>query len=716
VSGNERMSVQKKRGAAPWYRLGLRGRLFAAFGAVAATTVLASGNAFVSYERLGRSLEVVTGTSLPSITRAADVAQAADDVVAAAQALLAAADDTQRANALEAVERARYHLTNSVGALEGANTAKLKETAGRMAENLDRLASSINQRQALARARAALVVDLRKAHQQLASKLAPMADDVAFSLTLGLQSAADKGDIETIRKKLSALADKDLSQLQDVLEMRAESNLVLGILVEAEDLPSADLLPTVKERFVAAAGHLAKAAADLKDAEITKLAAALVSVGKRDGNMFDLKEKEFAGAVAGAKVVAENRALADELQKQVTALRAGNEAAAAMAARASDEEIARGRLVVLSLAAVSLLIAAALGWLYVGRNVVRRISRLRRSMAHIAEGDLDADIATAGSDEIADMAKALSVLREARRNAVASDERATVERTRMAEDRRSELLTLAKGLESEVQAVVELVTGSAEKMHDTAKAMAEVAAEANMEAGDAASASQQASSGVHSVASAAEELSASISEIGRKVSESAAVASAAVRDAESTRATMRGLADAAAKIGDVLKMIQDVAGQTNLLALNATIEAARAGEAGKGFAVVASEVKSLAAQTATATEEISGQIRSIQGATKEAVEAIEHIGSTITRINEIASAVASAVEEQDATTREMAHNVHQVAQSTSLVNDKVSGLADAANETGQSAQMVRDHAGELAHQAESLRGQVHQFLSRIRAA
>src|SRR5262249_28085344 len=161
---------------------------------------------------------------------------------------------------------------------------------------------------------------------------------------------------------------------------------------------------------------------------------------------------------------------------------------------------------------------------------------------------------------------------------------------------------------------------------------------------------------------------------------------------------------------------QAVAAQTNLLALNATIEAARAGEAGKGFSVVASEVKSLATQTATATEEISGQIRAIQGATKEAVEAIEHIGSTIGRSNDIASAVASAVEEQDATTREMAQNVHQVAQSTNLVSEKVTGLANAAGETGQSAGMVRDHAGELARQAESLRAQVDRFLSRIRAA
>jgi methyl-accepting chemotaxis protein len=705
-----------KKSMAPWRRLGLRGRLFAAFGAVAATTVLASGTALVSYDRLGHSLELVTGTSLQHVTRASNIGQAASDVVAAAQALLAAASTDDRTRALAALDAARRKLNDAVAALPAADAAKLKETAGRMSGVLDRLARSIAERQAIGAARGALVRDLRNAHQKLAEKLAPMADDAAFSLTLGLQSAADKGDAEAVKQTLGALADNDLVSLQAILELRAEANLVLGILVEAADLPSKDLMPPVKDRFVAAGGHLDKAAAALKDAQITKLAADLASFGRRDGNIFALKDKEYAGAVAGAQVVMENRALADELEKEVSALRARSEMAATTAAQASQGEIGRGRIILIGLALASLATAGALGWFYVGRSVSRRLSRLRHSMTSIAAGDLDAEIATSGTDEIADMASALSVLREGRRTAVRSDAHAAEERNRMTEERRKELFTLAEGLESEVKAVVEIVTGSAGQMHDTAKAMAEVASGANVEAGSAADATRQASTGVNSVAAAAEELSTSVGEIARKVSESAAVASSAVQEAESTRATMRGLADAAQKIGDVLKMIQAVAAQTNLLALNATIEAARAGEAGRGFAVVANEVKSLATQTAAATEEISGQIHSIQGVTKDAVEAIERIGATITRINDISAAVASAVEEQDATTREMAQNVHQVAQSTSIVSEKVSGLAHAAGETGQSAQMVLDHAGELARQAESLRGQVDQFLSRIRAA
>ena len=175
------------------------------------------------------------------------------------------------------------------------------------------------------------------------------------------------------------------------------------------------------------------------------------------------------------------------------------------------------------------------------------------------------------------------------------------------------------------------------------------------------------------------------------------------------------LRDAGA-IGDVVKLINEIASQTNLLALNATIEAARAGEAGKGFAVVAGEVKALASQTATATEEISSQIRAIQTTTRDAVAAIERIGATISKVSDISTAVASAVEQQDATTREMAQSVVSVAQSTSVVSEKVASLANAAGETGQSAHMVSDHAGELKHQADSLRAQVDQFLTRVRAA
>jgi len=211
-------------------------------------------------------------------------------------------------------------------------------------------------------------------------------------------------------------------------------------------------------------------------------------------------------------------------------------------------------------------------------------------------------------------------------------------------------------------------------------------------------------------------MGASIAEISRQVSESTQIATKAVEEAARTNTTVQGLADAAQKIGEVVSLIQDIASQTNLLALNATIEAARAGEAGKGFAVVASEVKSLAAQTAKATEEIAGQIAAIQGATKEAVEAIRTIDGTIGRMSEISTAIAAAMEEQGASTKEITRNTQEAARGTQDVSQSIGHVNQAAAETGTAASQVLNSSDALGRQAETLRGDVDEFLAKIRAA
>jgi phosphoglycerate-specific signal transduction histidine kinase len=302
-----------------WHGLGLRGRLFAAFGAVAAITVLASANAFVSYDRLGRSLEVVTGTSLPHVTRASNIAVAAAAVVGQAQALLAASGADERNRARKMLDAARIALNEAVAALPGEEATKLKETARRMSENLDRLVQSITERQALAAERAILVNAVRAAHERLAEKLVPMVDDAEFALALAIEQAADKGQLADIRRTLGTLADNDLVALQTTLELRAEANLLLGILVEAADLRNGEQMPPIKDRFVAAASHLDRAAAALRDPAVTRLVADLVSTGRVKGNIFELKDKEFVGAITGEKVIEANRALAGELEREVSA-------------------------------------------------------------------------------------------------------------------------------------------------------------------------------------------------------------------------------------------------------------------------------------------------------------------------------------------------------------------------------------------------------------
>lgn len=274
---------------------------------------------------------------------------------------------------------------------------------------------------------------------------------------------------------------------------------------------------------------------------------------------------------------------------------------------------------------------------------------------------------------------------------------------------------LADDFQAEVGSVVQAVAQSAEQMRQGVETMGQAADTGGREADAVAEVSARAGHDVQAVAASAEELAASVAEITRQVSDGAEVARAAAEEARATDATVQGLVQAAARIGDVVRLISDIAGQTNLLALNATIEAARAGEAGKGFAVVASEVKSLASQTARATEDIAAQINAIRTTTEDAATALRNIGATIERMNEVTTAIAGAVEEQGAATREIARSASQVAEGTGAVVRRIGDVQRAAGATGSAAKGMRQTSEALTQQANTLRGKADQFLASIRA-
>jgi methyl-accepting chemotaxis protein len=375
--------------------------------------------------------------------------------------------------------------------------------------------------------------------------------------------------------------------------------------------------------------------------------------------------------------------------------------------------VLRGEAVLAVIAAISLVAAAPA--LLVGSHLVRRLDALNHGMNDLARGTFDVVIPDLGNDEIGEMAAALVVFRDHARLGRERERQSEQDRGAMTEQRRAELLALAHSFEASVKGVVDTVSGAADAMQATAAAMVSTAEAASRQSDAVATAAEQASTNVQTVAGATEELSVSTSEIGRQVAQSARVAHDAVAEAQRTTDTVRGLAEAAHRIGEVVKLISDIASQTNLLALNATIEAARAGEAGRGFAVVASEVKSLANQTAKATDDIAAQVRAIQEATREAVGAIEKISDTVAKSNAISAAIAAAIEKQEATTQEIAKNVLEAAKGTRGVSGNIMGLNRAADETGQAANMVLSSAAGLAEQAETLRSEADQFLSSVRA-
>jgi len=284
-------------------------------------------------------------------------------------------------------------------------------------------------------------------------------------------------------------------------------------------------------------------------------------------------------------------------------------------------------------------------------------------------------------------------------------------------DRRvRELAVVARNFGGSMDKVAKTLAQAANELKSDAESAAAAAEETSRQATAVASASEEASTNVQTVASAAEELSASITEITRQVTRSSSSTSQAVVDAQNTDAQIKGLAEAAQRIGDVLKLISAIAGQTNLLALNATIEAARAGEAGKGFAVVASEVKNLANQTAKATEEISAKIAEMQAATTQSVQAVQTIGRTIAEINEVSSTIAAAVEEQSAATQEIARNVQQASAGTTEVSANIVGISQAAADTGETASRVSGASQRITTEVDTLRTEVERFLASMKAA
>lgn len=353
---------------------------------------------------------------------------------------------------------------------------------------------------------------------------------------------------------------------------------------------------------------------------------------------------------------------------------------------------------------------------FFARSITNPISLVTETMKVLADGNLETDVpATERSDEIGTMAKTLLIFKEGllETRRLEAEQR---EEQEVREQRANTIETLTNEFDAESTQALSIVASATEEMQATATSLTATAEETSAQANVVTEGAEGTSENVRSVAAASEQLRASIIEISQQVEMSSGISSEAEDEARKSNETMGVLSDNAQGIGEVVDLIQDIAAQTNLLALNATIEAARAGEAGKGFAVVASEVKSLATQTAQATEQISQQITSMQSVASDAVGSIERVGTTISRINEIATSIASAVAEQSSATDEIARSVEEASTATMGVTENIQAVSQAAGDTSSASTQVAAATEELAQQTQGLKVRIEQFLTSIKAA
>ncbi|MGM4895628.1 methyl-accepting chemotaxis protein [Tardiphaga sp. 839_C3_N1_4] len=392
-----------------------------------------------------------------------------------------------------------------------------------------------------------------------------------------------------------------------------------------------------------------------------------------------------------------------------------NDKGAAASGQKADDSYGSALMTVIVIIAATAVIGIGIG-IYLVKDVSSGIASIVQPMQALSAGDLTAHVAHQGEKtEIGAMADTLQVFKQALIDKRAADEAASADaEAKIERGRRVDNIT--REFESMIGEIVETVSSASTELEASASTLTATAERSQDLATTVAAASEEASTNVQSVASATEEMASSVNEISRQVQESASIANQAVDQARHTNDRVSELASAASRIGDVVELINNIAGQTNLLALNATIEAARAGEAGRGFAVVASEVKALAEQTAKATGEISTQISGIQAATQESVGAIKEIGDTIGRMSEIASTIASAVEEQGAATQEISRNVQQAAQGTMQVSSNITDVQRGASETGSASSQVLSAARSLSSDSTRLKNEVGKFLNSVRAA
>ena len=694
---------------------GVRGSLFAAFAVIAGMAIVISAGAGLALSHLGGTMIDLSGRDIPRLAASLELAAQSASLASQGPALLASESEealNERSKKMKETQRVTLEKLGEIIELgaDKAVVAALTETVKNIDDTIKSLGAAARERLDAAAQHEKQYDALRKAQANFVAAASPAMMDAQTQINAILESANLSPDD-------AAPAARTVDQLGNVT---ASSHLMASEMIAALSANSSDTLEAIEKEFKATQERV-KSNLDLlpKNSGTIALGNAalqLLALGEGKTGVFKIRQKELDANDYGQIILEETRKLNVGLGISVQQLVDGVQSETNTSTWQTRREISFATVVMLALGGLTLIGSVLFVWLYVGRSILRRIGNLQRSMQLLSDGDLESEIYRSSQrDEIASMANSLEIFRESMIEARALG--ADQDRDRIAKaERASRMEARIVEFEAAVRTALDSLQKSANSMQTTAQSMSATADQSSALVSAVASAAEETSANVQTVSSGTEELSSSISEIGRQVITSSQIARKAVDEAGQTDATMQGLAENAGRISVVVDLIQTIASQTNLLALNATIEAARAGEAGRGFAVVASEVKSLANQTAKATDEIRSQIANMQTVTTSAVGAIRNISQTIGEINEVTTAIAAAVEEQGAATREIARNIQHAAGGTAEVSSNIVGVSTASAEAGSAASEVLNASGALRRETDVLRSEIDAFLSNIRAA
>ena len=704
-------------------KLGIRAKLFFAFAAVSGTTVIAGAAAWLMFSQVRDLFHGVAGRNIPEIVETLGLQTDTQALAGSAPTLLAAKSQAQRQQEMTALKARQEGIAKRLDEVARTQSDReaidrLKKLIAAMNTKLAALDGAVDDRLKLSARGEEIVKAAQTTQTKLNEVLLPagekaQADITMVSMTLG-------GDANQTMMTLLKLVSTQVPVSQGFADLVGFVNLASSLLDRAAVAPNAESVAALEKNFKAMSAKVEEKL-DIVDTlqptdGLRKAARSLAEarLGRDDlrrapqGDRRQPARAETAGRDArpdrrtrqGSRRPGQGRHQQD--QGSDRPFRRGHRLRHLRDADDRSDQRRRRR-------SVRLVLYRPQSGGAAGRPGEDHDAARRRATSP------PKSTARRGGDEIGQMAEALSVFREGivQANAAAAEKAAEQE----AKQRQAAMIDqLTREFNEGATSALAAVSTAASRMKGSAEKMSQVAAQAKEQTGAVASASEQAAANVQTVAAATEELSSSISEISRQVGESTRIAAQAVEQVAKSEVTVTELANAANRIGEVVGLINTIAAQTNLLALNATIEAARAGEAGKGFAVVASEVKSLATQTARATEGITAQVSAIQGSTQEAVDTIKGIGQIIDKMSEIATTVAAAVEEQGAATAEIARNIQQAASGTQNVSNNIVGVSNAANQTGETASDVLQSSDGLAAESEALSNEVGRFLARIKAA